>query len=258
MNKEAVNGARSLYYGLFSKMFVFNTKEDRYDGVVEALDVLIANPMDENSCEALKEIKEFIKENGVSGLVDEYDDIFHSPSSAVLRDTASFYNDGFESGKKRLEVKNFLAKTKIRRDESNYKENEDSVGFLVTFMHELVELMINGEKSYETVNHCVFTEIINEFFDEFVVNLYEHKSANAYKSLAVVLNAFMEFERFYFDVPKAKPKEQIIRTVDASEHISDTEAKRRAENREKREAAATTESCSIEDVSSGKEEEGDL
>ena len=56
MNKEAVNPARSIYYGLMSKMFVFSTNDNRYEGVVEALDLLIANPMDENSGEALKEI----------------------------------------------------------------------------------------------------------------------------------------------------------------------------------------------------------
>jgi len=258
MNKEAVNGARSLYYGLFSKMFVFTSKEDRYDGIEEALDILIKNPMDENSCEALKEIKEFIEINGVLGLSNEHDDIFHNFDSETLRDTASFYSDGIESGKKRVEVKNFLAKTKIRRDEKNYTDNEDSVGFLVTFMHELIELMLKGEKQYETVHHCLFTEIINEFLDEFIVELYEHEKADAYRSTAIVLNAFLEFERLYFDVQKPKPKEKPVRIKEEDcEFVSDKEAKRRAENKAKREADPKNE-CSIEEVSTGTEEEGDL
>ena len=69
MNKEAVNGARSLYYGFFSKMLVFNELEDRFDGLKEALDVMISNPMDENSAEALKEIAEFIELGGYESLV---------------------------------------------------------------------------------------------------------------------------------------------------------------------------------------------
>jgi len=56
INKEAVNPARSIYYGFFSKMLVFTEAEDRFSGVKEALDAMIANPMDENSAEALKEI----------------------------------------------------------------------------------------------------------------------------------------------------------------------------------------------------------
>ncbi|WP_024956001.1 TorD/DmsD family molecular chaperone [Sulfurospirillum arcachonense] len=236
INKEAVNGARSLYYGFLSKMLVFSTNENRYEGVSEALDIMIQNPLDENSGEALKEIKEFMDLGGVESFIHEYDDIFNNPSKQALRTTASYYDEGFESGKKRLEVKNFLAKTKIRRDEKNYKEHEDSVGFLVTFMHELIELIVAGEKSYDTLQHCLFTEIINEFIDEFIKNLYEHDKANVYKSLAVVFNAFVEFERLYFDVAKPAPKEKVVKKQESCEFISDEEAARRKRNREAKEA----------------------
>lgn len=246
MNKEAVNGARSLYYGFFSKMFVFTTEKDRFNGLKEALDVMMANPMDENSAEALKEISEFINLGGYEVLVNEYDEIFHNPESSVVRTTASYYDEQVESGKKRLEVKNFLAKTKIRRDEKNFKETEDSVGFLVTFMHELAELIISGEKSYDTLQHCLFTEIINEFIDEFIEKLYESKKANAYKSVAIVLNAFIEFERLYFDVAKPAPKEKIEKKVEPCEFISDEEAARRKRNKEARDADSLTSSCSVE------------
>lgn len=246
MNKEQVNPARSLYYGLMSKMFVFTTEANRFEGVEEALEVMIANPMDDNSHEALKELKEFINMGGYELLASEYDDIFHNPETKVVRNTASYYDEGVESGNKRVEVKNFLAKTKIRRNEAVFKENEDSVGFLVTFMHELIELIINDQKSYETVEHCLFTEVINGFFDEFVENLYENEKANAYKSLAVVLNAFMEFERLYFDVLKPVRKEKPIKKEEPCEIITEAEAQRRAINRAKREADSLKTSCSLE------------
>jgi len=258
MNKEAVNGARSLYYGFFSKMLVFTSGEERFAGVKEALDVMIANPMDDNSCEALKEIKEFLETGGAQTLSDEYDSIFHDPSTSLVRNTASYYDEGVESGKKRLEVKNFLAKTKIRRDEKTFKEYEDSVGFLVTFMHDLVELILKGETSYDTLQHCLFVEIINEFIDEFIESLYENEKANAYKSLAVVLNAFIEFERLYFDVAKPAPKEKVVKKEESCEYISDAEAKRRAENRIKKSADSLTKSCSLEDSYPSTEEGGDL
>ena len=259
MNKESVNPARSLYYGFFSKMLVFSESEDRFDGLKEALDVMISNPMDENSAEALKEIKEFLHLGGVDALVNEYDDIFHNPESKVVRNTASFYDEQVESGKKRLEVKNFLAKTKIRRDEKNFKESEDSVGFLVTFMHELAELIINGEKSYETLQHCLFAEIINEFIGEYIEALYENEKSNAYKSVAVVLNAFIEFERLYFDVTKPAAKEKIVKKQEPCEFISDEEAARRKRNREAKAADSIVKACDIpEENFAGKEVEGDL
>ena len=254
MNKEAVNGARSLYYGFFSKMLVFTNDEERFEGVKEALDAMIANPMDDNSCEALKEIKEFLEIGGAKSLSDEYDSIFHDPSTSLVRNTASYYDEGVESGKKRLEVKNFLAKTKIRRNENIFKEHEDSVGFLVTFMHELVELILKGETSYDTLQHCLFVEVINEFIDEFIEALYENEKANAYKSLAIVLNAFVEFERLYFDVAKPAPREKIVKKEEPCEYISDEEAQRRAENRAKREADSLQQSCNIEHVLDSNEE----
>lgn len=234
IQKHKVNPARSLYYGLMSKLFVFTTDASRFDGVSEVLEVMIANPMDENSLEALKELRDFISAGGYKLLEQEYDDIFHNPETKVVRNTASFYDEGVESGKKRVAVKNFLAKTKIRRNESLYKENEDSVGFLVTFMHELVELIIDGQTSYETLQHCLFTEIINEFFDEFIESLYENKKANAYKSVAVILNAFIEFERLYFDVQKPVKKEKPAKAQQPSELIDEREMKRRAENKAKK------------------------
>ena len=255
---NAVNTARSIYYGFFSKMFVFTPNIDRFEGVDEALDILIKNPLDENSGEALKEIKEFIKAYGNQGLSDEFDDIFNNPVTQTVRDTASFYSEGVESGRKRVEVKNFLAKTRIRRNEKVFTDNEDSVGFLVTFMHELIELVSSGEKQYETVEHCLYTEVINEFFDEFIVALYEHDKANAYKSLAIVLNAFIEFERLYYKVQKPKAKEKIQKKEEVKEVISDAEAKRRSENRKKREGDLLHSSCKLDDVFTGTEEEGDL
>lgn len=234
INKESVNKARSLYYGLLSKMFLFTTSKERYAGVLEALDGMIENPIDENSGEALKEIKSFIIEKGEEALIQEYDDVFHNPAYKVVRNTASYYDEGVESGHMRVAVKNFLAKTRIRRDENNFKENEDSVGFILTFMHELIELIIAGQKEYDTVQHCLFVEVINPFIDEFIVNVYEHKMSQAYQSVAVVFNAFIAFERMYFEV--AKPPMKEAKRAERPEVISGAEARRRAENKAKRDA----------------------
>ncbi len=235
LNKESVNKARSLYYGFLSKLFVFTVEKNRFEGLAQALDVMIENPLDENSAEALKEIKLFLETMGEEALIQEYDDVFHNPSYKVVRNTASYYDEGVESGKKRVEVINFLAKTRIRKNEASFKENEDSVGFILTFMHELIELIIAGQKEYESVHHCLFTEVINSFVDEFIVKVYEHKMARAYQSIAIVFNAFIAFERMYFEVakPPLKQQERVQKPV---EPISQAEARRRAENKAKKAA----------------------
>ena len=247
MKKDEVNPARSLYYGFLSKMLVFSEDEGRFDGLSEALKVMIANPLDDNSAEALKELQAFIEEGSHEALIEEYDSIFHDPESPIVRTTASYYDEGVESGKKRLEVKQFLAKTKIRRDEKHYREPEDSIGFLVTFMHELIELIMAGESSYNTVQHCLFDEVLNGFEDTFIIALYEHEKAHAYRSLAVIMQAFLAFERLYFGVSKPKPKEKVVRQTESCEFISETEEKRRAANRIARSADSLVKSCALED-----------
>ncbi len=246
IDKSSVNPARSLYYGLFSKLFVFSDKEDRFDRVGEILDVLIQNPIDDASKGACVALKFFIDNEGADALGGEYDLLFNVPSGDIVRTTASFYDEGLESGKKLVEVKNFLAKTKIRRDEKHYKESEDSIGFLVTFMHELIELIIKGEREYENLQHCLFKEVLNEFLDEFITDIYKNKSAVAYKEIAILFNSFLEFERLYFEVAKPKPKDRTDKAVQECGFIADEEAKRRAQNRIKRSADSLVQSCSLE------------
>jgi len=256
MNKRELNPARALYYGLLSKLFVFTESSNRYEGLETTLDVLIDNPIDDNSQEALREIKEFVSLRGYEALIQEYDAIFHHPSGQVVRATASIYCDGVESGKKTLEVKKFLAKTRIRRNEESFKETEDSVGFLVTFMYELIELIIMGEESYGTVQHCIFVEVINEFIDEFIESLYESENSEVYKSVAVVFNSFIVFERLYFDIQKPLPKPKIKEEQVSCELVSDEEAERRMQNRIKKSAASLQQSCALEDEYFEKNSEG--
>ena len=220
MKNNEVNPARSLYYGFLSKMLVFTEAPDRFDGIREVLDVMIENPLDVNSQEALREIRDHMIEGDYHAVIEEYDELFHNPESAIVRTTASYYDEGVESGKKRLEVKQFLAKTRIRRDEQHYTEPEDSMGFLLTFMHDLIELQMAGDEAYASLAHCVFDEILNAFGQEFIVELYEHEQANIYRSLAIVMQAFWEFERLYLDVPKPVIQPRMVRDRESGEMVS--------------------------------------
>ena len=246
LDKQSLNPARSLYYGFFSKLFVFSEDKNRFDGIDEVLGLFIQNPIDENSQKACIDLKNFIETKGTQALSREFDMLFNAPSEDIIRTTASFYDEGFESGRKLVEVKNFLAKTKIRRDEKHYKESEDSIGFLMVFMHELCELIIAKESEYENLQHCLFAEILNEFFDYFVNSLYSNKNAVAYKNVAIILNSFMEFERLYFELSRPRPKEKPLHEEESCEFVADKEAKRREQNRINRSAEALLKSCSLE------------
>lgn len=205
IDKNILNTSRALYYCLLSKFFIFQEDiEKRFYKTKEILAILIMNPLEENTKKSLENLLKIFNENKEALMIEEYDDIFFLPGSKTVKMTASYYHEGVELGKKRIEVKNFLAKTKIRRNEKTYKEPEDSLGFLLVFMNELIELIINGNSEYNNLQHCVFSEIINPFIDTFSKELFEHPKSNVYKDVAVILNAFIEFERLYFEVEKPK------------------------------------------------------
>ncbi|NLC27311.1 MAG: molecular chaperone TorD family protein [Campylobacteraceae bacterium] len=240
IDKTTTNKARSLYYGLLSKLLVYSTEDNRFEGVDDALAIICTNPLDEYSEKAAKQLLNTIDTKGFEYLSDEFEMLFHIFYGKEVRTSASHYLEGVETGRKLVEVRDFIAKTRIRRNEALYKDNEDTVPFLLSFMHDLVELSLKGEKSYENIQHCLFSEIINPFIDYFIKDLFEHKRSDAYKDVAIILNSFMEFERLYFEVSKPAMKE-VVKTKKELEE--EKEMARRAANKAKRDAERAAKSA---------------
>ncbi len=231
MDKVAVNKARALYYNMFANFFVIPSDLVKYTEFVGIIELLKQNPIDNTSGKALEDICSKLDKSSNVALMQEYDDIFNSPITKNIRTTASFYDEGYESGKKRAGMIDFVAKTKIRRNEKKFCEYEDSVGFIFSFLSELCDLLVNGHAEYEDTIHCVFKEILNDFIDEFASDLYSHESAVIYRDLMMVLHSFVEFERLYLGVSKPHKKEKADKK-EKIEDISEEEKARRARNKE--------------------------
>ncbi len=231
MQDQSLMKARSIYYNLFSKFFVYSKDVTVYLELINTLKLLEKNPLDNTTKEAITRILSKLDSTSNVVLVQEYDDIFHNPETKNIRTTASYYDEGVESGKKRVEMLQFLAKTKIRRNESEFAEYEDTVGFILTLMAELNELIVNGEEQYKNTQHCIFAEVLNEFIEEFAKEVYEHECSDIFKDVIIVLKAFIDFERLYLEVSKPEPREDIKRDVPSCDVISDEEAARRAKNK---------------------------
>lgn len=231
MQDQSLMKARAIYYNMFARFFVYSKDITNYLELVNILKLLEENPLNPSSKQAISNILSNLDETSNIKLVKEYDEIFHNPETANIRVTASFYDEGVESGKKRVEMLQFLAKTKIRRNEDEFTDYEDSVGFILTLMAELIELIVNGEEEYKNTVHCIFAQVLNEFIDEFAAEIYTHPKAVIYKDVIVVLKAFVEFERLFLEVSKPAPKDE-VKTVETCETISEEEAARRARNKE--------------------------
>ncbi|WP_428024593.1 TorD/DmsD family molecular chaperone [Arcobacter sp.] len=228
-DNNAINKARALYYNLFENFFILSSKNENYFELLRLINILKENPLDEISGMALNKITEMLDPLSNVQLVQEFDNLFHNPLTQKIRTTASYYDEGVESGKKRVEMIQFVAKTKLRRDEKNFFEYEDSVGFIFSLMASLCNDIANGEKEYENTVHCIFAQILNEFIDEFAKDIYEHEKATIFKELMIVLHSFIEFERLYLEVSKPTPKEKIEK--ENCETISKEEMERRARNK---------------------------
>ena len=242
MKDQEINKARAVYYSLFSHLFVYSANTEQYLQLINMVDRLIQSPLDDTSCEALKRIKAQLDPMSNVKLVQEFDDLFHNPFSSTIRTTASFYDEKVESGKKRVQMLDFLTKTRIRRDEKSYTDLEDSVAFILTLMAELLELVAEGQEQYKTLTHCIFADVLNDFVDEFARDVYEHENAKIFKDVIIVLQAFVSFERLYLEVSKpVLSKKEAIQTGFDPNEISQEEMQRRARNKKLKEQGPKSE-----------------
>jgi TorA maturation chaperone TorD len=193
---KSIEQARSLYYKFFATAFGF-IDENSYDILTELIKLLKENPMDTVSFEALCSMYEFLENGGTVALKSESDDLFISPESSFVPVSASYYDEGRDDGKKRLDTISLILKSAFRKNEFACKDSEDSVCFLCQFMQALT--LKQDENSLEIAKN-MFKEILNDFIDDFAMNLYRHENGDFYKNLAIVLSTFGEFERFYLGV----------------------------------------------------------
>ena len=225
-SKGEFAAGRGLYYSLFSRFFVFSQEADRFSGVNAMLGLASAHALNEESAAAIMRIQVKFDEKNSQNLADEFDEIFHALPSP-LRNSLSYYDEGYEVGHACAKVRKILARTDIRRDEAKFKENEDNVGFVFALMSEFIaresELELYGE-----LEEQLFKEIINQNIDEFINDLFNHESSEIYKDVAVLLQGFIEFERVVLSAPRPINQGKNKKTLDG---VSRSEAIRRQKNR---------------------------
>ena len=225
-SKGEFAAGRVLYYSLFSRFFVFSQDADRFSGVNAMLGLASAHALNEESAAAIMRIQAKFDEKNPQNLADEFDEIFHAPPSP-LRNSLSYYDEGYEVGHACAKVRKILARTDLRRDEAKFKESEDNVGFVLALMSEFIaresELELYGE-----LEEQLFKEVINPNIDEFIESLFNHESSEIYKDVAVLLQGFIEFERVVLSAPRPINQGENKKTLDG---VSRSEAIRRQKNR---------------------------
>lgn len=204
MDVNAINQARALYYTFFARILDFVEKEEAYGDLEKLLDIFIANPLDEKTLEAFRAIRSHLKTEGFSALKQEYDDVFVSPESSFIPLSASYYDEGRDDGQKRVQAAGLVLRSKFRRNRPVCNDSEDQVLFLFRLMHTLIQAGIEGDEESLGLSKEVFSQIINDFIDEFTDHLFHHEKSFFYKNTAVILHSFIDFERLYLNVEASK------------------------------------------------------
>ncbi|MBP6324805.1 MAG: molecular chaperone TorD family protein [Sulfurospirillum sp.] len=212
MNKEAINKARAVYYGLFASLLTFFDNPNDLKAIEKTIDLLAKNPLDEESSFALSNMQNLLITHGYAFLKEESDNVFFNPYSAYIPVTASFYLESRDDGQKRLEMVNYVLSSKFRRDTTKFKELEDHIGFIVLFLQKLIEEEIAGDTKSALLAREVFENILNPFVDMFIEALYAHESSIFYQECAVVMRSFIALERLYLQVQKPLQEEETPKT----------------------------------------------
>ena len=179
-----MNLARSYFYEFFAYPLFFDENLAEFGRFKQQAKFLSSALIsDENAIDF-----ENILNASESEFKDEQNAVFFNMGYSNVPLTASFYDEGRDDGRKRLETIEILKKTKYRRDDEKFGGGEDYLGFIFKLQATLL-------REYEDLANEMFEKIINNFSDEFVKLLKNHKSVRILKSYARIYENFIALER---------------------------------------------------------------
>ncbi|MBF6670194.1 molecular chaperone TorD family protein, partial [Campylobacter sp. RM12327] len=192
--------ARSYYYEFASSALFFSEKESLFKNMQEKIKELSKFPItDENKTDF-----DVMAKFDFSKFKDEQNALFFNLSYSNIPTTASFYDEGRDNGKARLDVINIIKKSSYRRDEEKCEEGEDFIGFIFGLMATFLKDEANENK--QELSSELFKTSINNFIDEFLDMLEKSKYAVFFKAYASVMRNFISLERSLLEVQEPPKK----------------------------------------------------
>lgn len=202
MRNQEIDRARLFIYNLLSLLFVENHVKNQLQEIKESLKLLSLNSFDDDVSQAAASILENLESGSDEDLYVEYQELFLVPFSKFISLSASYYYEQREGGMMLLKVRDLLARTKIRKDESSFSAPEDHFGFIFTFASYLIEQEIQGELD-ASLQRELFEAVINPFCDEIAYKMIS-SDTKIYSYVGAIFGNFCNFERAYLDVSKIK------------------------------------------------------
>lgn len=191
---EDIDLSRKYFYEFFSKVFNF-IDENEFNIWHKQLLILAKSPLDESLTNDFNKLCEcdFIQ------LKAEQNAVFFDFSYVNVPISASFYDEGRDDGKMKLQACEIIRKSKFRKKEE-CRQSEDEFGFLFAFMASVIEYDLK-------IAQQLFRFVINPVIDEFIQKLQIHKNSNLYICIANIMKVFFANERAYLEIQAPVKKE---------------------------------------------------
>ncbi|MDY0234184.1 MAG: molecular chaperone TorD family protein [Sulfurimonas sp.] len=206
MRNQEIDKARLFIYNLLSLLFVENHAKSEVKEIKKSLKLLEQNSFDDDVSEAARVIVQNLESGSDEDIYVEYQELFLVPFSSFISLSASYYYEQREGGMMLLKVRDILARTKIRKDESSFSAPEDHFGFIFTLATYLIDQEMQDESDallYKSLQKELFEAVINPFCDEIAYKMMSSET-KIYSNVGAILGNFCNFERAYLDVTKIK------------------------------------------------------
>ncbi|MGR5161032.1 TorD/DmsD family molecular chaperone [Vibrio owensii] len=195
--REQEQTLRTEIYLVLSALFRSAPSEE----MIEFLTSLEVEPSESAMQKAWIALQQAAKDSNREALEDEYQDLFIGIGRGEVMPFGSWHMTGAMMEKPLAEIRHDLELLGFERDE-NVKEPEDHIAALCEVMS-----MLTGEE--EDLQQAVFNKHIAPWFNSFTQQLENAESANFYKPVAQLCEAFLTLEQVRFSVNTKSSKHKL-------------------------------------------------
>ncbi len=192
--------ARALYYRLWHYMVVFVQNEGIFNELKTLANHLKDFPFDSNTAQGWQELHAFL-EQGLETFKQEQNALLFAPGECFIPMSASYYLEGQDNGKKRLEAIALLKQSGLHIESHTITSPvaEDDLAFLTLMMNAFLQQLLE-DRGFFSLHEKLFKDFFHLFSDAFLEAISTHKKSVCYQSFAIILGAFIQHERLFFNL----------------------------------------------------------
>ncbi|GMB96730.1 molecular chaperone TorD family protein [Helicobacter sp. NHP22-001] len=192
--------ARALYYRLWHYLVVFVHNEELFKELQNLVAHLKDYPFNTQTAQAWQEIESFLGQ-GLESFKAEQNSVLFAPGEQFVPLSASYYLEGQDNGKKRLEAIALLKKSELQIESHTLSAPiaEDDLAFLTLMMNAFLKEML-ANPHFFALHATLFKDFFHLCGDAFINAISTHQRSVCYKNCAIILSAFIQHERLFFNL----------------------------------------------------------